>query len=580
MFARLRPGSVTLAVVALIMGPMATGSLRAQEGVSGRFRVLVPDLEPQANAKKDFGEKVAEELRDLINDLATHAPVGEREVKDALKRFKIDEDDLDCIKARQLASQINAQLVMCGSYSPEGGGFRVDASFVNVNDGSTLEVPSISVGEKGEDEAAVHILGSFETFVEQTRFAQFCGDYAQSQQWQNALTNCERAIELNPQAYGVRYTRGRVLMELDRNEEALDEFRRVLELQPLHENALQAAGYVSAMLGQEEEARRYYNEYLELNPANAAVRMRVAYDLAQAGDPEGAAQLIEEGLEIDPENIDLYEQLGNFAFSAAGKEMERSAGQSGEVNPQVRTLFEKAIAAYERVFAAQGAEANVNQIRNVVAAQIQLADYESAIRVAEASLETHPDEAMLWSVYADALQRGGRLQDAIQALERIKQIDPEYANLAARQGNWLLEANRRQEAVPYLRAAVERGEQTPDAIANLVFADAYRKGIQGNQLDYAVAGFELAKQFEIGPATRAQCDFWHGYAIYKRAEAAQQPQTLQSAQETLPQFRRAHSLLAASRAYADRQPQINLEQFLSAVNTYIEIQEAIIRRGR
>jgi tetratricopeptide (TPR) repeat protein len=579
MSGRLTPGILALVGAALFTLLITSGSLQAQE-VSSRFRVLVPNLEPQQGADDDFGKDVAEELRDLINDLPTHAPVDEDEVEDALDRFKIDEDDLDCVKARQLAGQIDAQLVMCGSYLPENNGLRVTAAFVNVSDGSAFDVPEVSVAERDHEGAAQHILQAFETFVEQTRFAQFCGDYAQSQQWQNAIENCDRAIELNPQAIGVRYTRGMALMELEQLEDALAEFKRVLELSPIHENALQAAGYVSAQLGQEEDARRYYSNYLELNPANAAVRMRVAYDLAQAGDPMGAAQLIEEGLEIDPENILLCEQLGNFAFSAAGKELEKLGGQSSEVPPEVADIFRKAIDAYNRVFEAKGAEANVSQIRNVVAAQLRLGDTEAAIAVAEQALETHPEEAVLWSVYADALEDGGRLQDAIAALERIKEIDPEYANLAARQGNWLLDAGQRREALPYLRAAVERGEQSADAISSLVFADAYRRGVQGNNLGYAISGFEIAKQFQIGANLRAQCDFWHGYALYKRAEAAQEPQTLQTAQETLPQFRQALGLLQASRSYADRQPQINLQQFLSAVNTYIEIQEAIIRRGR
>lgn len=579
---RLGPTALTFVSAAMVAATALTfGSVEAQEGqeVSGRFRVLVPNLEPMEGAKDNFGKDLAEEMRDLINDLATHQPVDEREVRNALRKFKIDEDELDCIKSRQLAGQISAQLVMCGSYVPEDGGFRVSASFVNVSDGSAFEVPPIMVQEKGQEEAAQHIFGSFQTFVQQTRFAQFCGDYAQSQQWDNALSNCDKALELNPQAYGVRYTRGRTLMELERPEEALDEFKRVLEINPIHENALQAAGYVSAQLGQEEEARRYYSEYLELNPANSAVRMRVAYDLAQAGDPMGATVLIEEGLEIDPENVDLYEQLGNFAFSAAGKEMEKQG--DAEMSPEVEALYRKAIDAYSRVFEAKGAETNVNQLRNVVAAHVQLNELDQATTMAQRALETHPDEAVLWSIYADALQRNGDLNGAINALNEIKRIDPEYANLSVRQGNWLLESGRRNDAVPYLKEAVQRGEQPADVVANMVFGDAYRKGIQANNFGYAIQGIELAKQFEgVGDKLTAQFNFWHAYALYKSAEEAQKPQTVQTAQQTLPQFRRAQQLFQASRAYAADQPQINLDQFLGAVGTYIEIQEAIIKRGR
>lgn len=58
----------TLLAAAFLVGTSA--SLRAQE--LGRFRVLIPNFEALDGANRKFGEKSAEELRDLINTLATH----------------------------------------------------------------------------------------------------------------------------------------------------------------------------------------------------------------------------------------------------------------------------------------------------------------------------------------------------------------------------------------------------------------------------------------------------------------------------------------------------------------------------
>ncbi len=60
--------------------------------------------------------------------------------------------------------------------------------------------------------------------------AQFCGDYASSQQWDDALNTCTQAIDLNPMVGELQvYARAAVYRELDRNEEALAEFQKVLE---------------------------------------------------------------------------------------------------------------------------------------------------------------------------------------------------------------------------------------------------------------------------------------------------------------------------------------------------------------
>ena len=63
--------------------------------------------------------------------------------------------------------------------------------------------------------AAQHIFDSFDRYVQQTRFAAFCSEYAQSQQWDNALRNCDQALDLNPDAISTRYQRARILYEME-----------------------------------------------------------------------------------------------------------------------------------------------------------------------------------------------------------------------------------------------------------------------------------------------------------------------------------------------------------------------------
>lgn len=575
MFFRLAFPRLGIALLAAFLFLPAAAS--AQQEVQGRFRVMIPDLFPGEDTGRGFGEDVAEELRDLINQLPTHEPVERNEIRDALRQFDIDRDDLNCIRSRQLATQINAELVMCANYTEGQDDWTLtDISFVSVASGETFTVDDFTVPDDDGDElAAQHIFGVFDGYVEQLRYAAICQEYFGSQQWANALQNCDQAIEGNPGSESSRYARARSVMELGDRREGLDEMLRVLDLNPFNENALQFAGLLSAEFGMKEESLGHYTAYLELNPGSAAVRMRVAYDLATAGNAEGAMVLIEEGIAMDDANDDLWEQLGGFAFTAAGQAME---GQS-EPTPEVERLYRRAIEAYTHVFDTRGAETTPGQLINVVRAYQQLDD-PAAIDFAQRAVQVHPEEAALWSQLADALQRNERLEEAIAALENAKRVNPDYPNLSARQGSWLLDADEVDEAIVFLKEAVERGEQSSDMMAGLLFGKAYNEGVQVQQFTFAADLLATAKgEFEVSEQMASQLNFWHGWSLYNRGLALQEPSTLDSARQSLPIFQQAIQLFELGRAYAATVESINLTEILGAAQTYVEIQDAIIRRG-
>jgi tetratricopeptide (TPR) repeat protein len=573
-----------LVLSCLAVAAVALPATRLQAQDMGRYRVLIPNFQPLEGADKGFGEDAAKDLRELINGLATHQPIEKKEIEQDLKRFKMKMDELDCVRTRQLASQMNAQVALCASYSEQNGQYVVNAEFWDIASSESFKVDPTTVGEKDDKTAAQHIFDQFDGYVQQVRFAQFCGEYAQSQQWDNALRNCDQALELNPDAVGTRYQRAHILYQMNRYPEALAELEKVLQLNQFHEDALQLAGYISAKEGDDDKALDYYSQYLELNPGNASVRMKIAYDLAQAGDPGGAMQLIQEGLDVDPDNIDLWEQYGGYAFATAldiNQKASVGSEDAGAVAPEAVEYFRKAIDAYQKVFQAKGPDTPVGHLRNIVVAYVQLGELDQAIAMAERALETHPQEDALWSIYADALQRAGKLDQAITALDRVKEINPAYPNVSLRQGNWLIQAGRINDAVAVLKEAVAGSQEQADVAARLIFADAYQNGIQKERFQYAVDGLSAAKQLpNLSSGMMSQLNFWHGYALYTGAVKEQEPQTLETAKSTLPKFQRAVELFQQGEEYAASQPSITLSQFLTNANTYIEIQEAIIKRGR
>ena len=573
-----RPLGVSVSVL-FALTVLGSTVLEAQQTVSSRYRVLIPDFQPMNGEDDDFGKDLADELRDLIDDMLTHAAVDEDDIKDALKRFDLDMKDLNCILARQLAQQSNYQVVLCARYTGSKEAWQIqDIRFVDSATGETFEVDPVLSADKMEAQAAAQIVTSFERFVEQTRVAIFGGDYAASQQWESALQNCDRALELNPNANTSRYTRANVLRQMDEFEESLAEVQHLLERDPYHENALLLGGFLAINLENRELARGFYGRYLELDPLNASVRMTVAYDLAQEGDPLGGMEIIEAGVAVDADNIDFYEQLGNFAF--AGAEQVRRE-QDGEVTAEVRELYGKAIAAYERVFEEKGAETLVSQLRNVSAAQLQLGNVDEAIAFAERAVASHPEEPSLRAIQAEALKESGQVTEAVAALASIEEIDPNWPNLHLRMGSWLIEAGRVAEAVPILQTAVERGS-SPDQAGDMIFSRAYAVYVQPTQKNYPrfIELIRLAKNFNVSTQAKETYDFWHAFSLYSRGIQLQPvPETVDSANRTLPMFQEALALFQRGKGYADRTASINFQQFMDATGTYIEIQEAVIARA-
>lgn len=459
----------------------------------------------------------------------------------------------------------------------------LSAEVWDIQGSESFPIEAFAATKDDRELAAQSIYEQFERYSTTVRSAAICNDYYASQQWDNALRNCDESLSLNPNQIGTRYLRGRILYEMERMDESLGELETVIEANPFHEDALQLAGYISAVSEQDDKARDYYSRYLDINPGNAAIRMRIAYELAQAGDPVGAMDFIQVGLDVDTENVDLHEQYGGFAFSAALDIQQEAAldaqNDADAVAPEAVGYYREAISSYEKVFEAKGAETPVGHLANVVSAYIQLEDLDNAITMSERVLETHGEEDRLWILYADGLQRADRLDEAITALDRVMEINPDHPSAALRQGNWLIQASRLQDAVVVLSRASEGNPAQAEQAGRMIFAEAYQNGYQQNNFQYTVDGMVAGKQIpNLGEEMMHQMNFWHAFSLYRKAVVEQEPNTLQSAQTTLPAFQQALQLLGDVGGYPSS-VNLNLTELQGNVGTYIEIQEAIIKRG-
>ncbi len=591
MFGRMMRGIAASAFALLAAAALQPSGVAAQQ--SGPFRVLVPDFFAGEGANRNFGRDVAKELRELMRSLPGYTAIERDEIRDNLRRLDLDMEDLTCLSTRQLGPQINAAVAICMSYVEQGDDRSMSQiQIIDVGSGAILPIDDATYNRREQETAAQYIVDAFDTYVQQSRMRVFCFDYSseQNQLWEDALRTCLEALELNPGDNEVRYQLGYVKYQQDDLEGALETVQEVLDNDPYHQEGLQLGGFVATTLGNQDQGRDYYQRYLELNPGAVDVRRRIAYDVARAGDPEAAVGIIQEGFAAG-ESIELTQDLANYSFAAA-RALLPEGFQPSEENPvpeNVAAFYNDAIDAYLQVFEVRGDSMDVSQLRNVIVAQVQMNQLEGAASTAERVLEIFDGEAVIWATYADALRRLGRIDEAVEAYQAIEEIDPEYPDLFARQGQILIQAGRRDDAVPVLMRAVERGGN-PNQLSRLIFADAYSNGVQKQQWSYALQGIQAAKSFEgLADASVGELDFWHGFVQYNRGIQVCRcgPDapggTVETAEAALPIFQEAKALLgsAGSTAYAEgRNLKTNQDQLLNGADQYIEMQGAIIRRGR
>lgn len=579
----LRIGILGAGALAVMLGPLWTVPASGQ--LAERRKVMVTNLVPRDGANDDFGKDLAKELRDLIDDLGTHQAVEEKEIRNTAKKYDLDMDELDCIRSLQLSRELRASIVFCGEYieDKQAKTFTLTGVQFATSSAAPLEIPDKTWPKDQAELAAQEIAKLFRQFIQRLRDTVNCDDYYKTGEWESAERNCKGVLEQAPDDSQVRLVLAQVYRRTDRLEEAHAEVLKVIELDPLNEDGLRLAGWLATTLGRLEEGRAHNNAYLQLNPGDANIRMRIAYDQAQAGDPEGAMILVEEGLELEPENTELLLQHASFAI-AAGQAMQE---EGRPLSAEAGRLYQLGSESYRKTYAVLGAEMDGDHLYRMISALYVLNQLDRAVELADQVLDTHGEETRLWYLKGNILNRLGRLDEALLALDEAAARDPNYPNLKATQGQWLLAAGREDEALPVLIEAVEKGEQPADVIANMFMARAGSEGIRPKNYEYGLRLIDMAKTFEAELSARVlgQLEFYQALCLYQIGYAEEKPQNLESAQLTLHKFKEVQRLLAIPHvvdwvAGAPEQTQKSFRGMRDGVVQFIEIQETIIRRGR
>lgn len=544
---------------------LPTPAVAQQAGA--RARVFVAPLTAERGVSERFARKVSDAVRDRLGDLRTVAPIEEDAVDDELGRLELDPDELSPLQWRQLAGQLDADLLLQGTIAKVPAGYAFHVSFIDVRTGEAAAVPEFTVendGDRDVKEATGRIMDALRSQMDYQRAVLICADYLASEQYEDAARNCQRALEINPNGTTAHYLTGRIEMGRENWDAARRHLAVVVEANPAHTEALNSLAYTESKLGNTTRARELYAEYLGFTPDAADVRMQGAFDLARAGDYAGAVDLLRDGLARDSTNADMWKFLGDVLLnqgttgvSDARPGRDPKSEQLG-VEVGNEAAIRQAIEAYEKVLVLRGAETDPRILKQVVGAQLLLGDVEAAARFAERAERQLPEDASLRALKADILARQKDYAGAVRAMDEALRLDPDLPRGRPKRGLFRLSADDEAGAMADFRAAVEAGEE-PDVLAQQMLGRGHEAYFQTGQYDRAATTFEAALEFARQPATTQQLQFFTAFSYYQagaQIDAANQEaeacgparRALERFQQVLPHLNRAGDTQAKSQA--------------------------------
>ena len=316
-----------------------------------------------------------------------------------------------------------------------------------------------------------------------------------------AITQCQRAISLQPQAAVAYKILGEVLQLSGKLEEAKRCYLKVLEIQPNFAEVLANLGTVFAQQQRWQEAIYYYQKAVDLKPHVAEFSRKLGEIFEQIDSPEQAAICFYKALNLEPRGT-TAEQCLILGNTLLGQEKVDEAiacyRHAIELNPKLSPAYH-----------------NIGEILS------RKQEWQEAINAYRHSIQVKPDNAGSYYGLAKALSAQESWEEAVVSYRKVILFNPNSAEVYHQLGDALTKLNKLDEAVSVYRRAIELNPDNSWSQNNL--GDTL---IKLQRWEEAIAPYRYATQlnpnwawtfYNLGEAL-AQCQHWEeAIAAYSRA---------------------------------------------------------------
>jgi tetratricopeptide (TPR) repeat protein len=228
------------------------------------------------------------------------------------------------------------------------------------------------------------------------------GTHRRNDDWRDALTLWQDAVEKSPTHARAQYNLGTALHDLGQVEEAVIHYSNAVELKRDYHEALVNLGNAKKDLGRFEESLEHYREALEIQPNSAKAHNSRGVVLLLLGDVENAASCFRRAIRLGDE----------------------SGGELAE--------------AYTNLGIALGRQRR----------------YEEAIAHHEEALRINSEFAVAYFNLGETLAGVGRFDDAVARYQMAIALKPELAEAHIKLGAVLGSMGRYEESISHYREAL------------------------------------------------------------------------------------------------------------------------------
>jgi tetratricopeptide (TPR) repeat protein len=480
-------GATTVIGFVAALGATEVSTLEAQRRPvapppdAPRFPVL-----PFKAADKKVGVQAADAVRARLTAayrIRDMYVIPRADVEAILKGSGFPEDEApDPITARLLAAQLRGDEYLEGSLTRTPGGYRLDTRMVLTRDNTMVQPLAPAEAPKAED-AARAVVASIQEARKQLDEVRACENALRAGNAAAAITAARAGIAEYPQATLARVCMARAfLVQKAPADSIIPVLEAVLAVDSTSRPALEQLGLAYKASGQVDKSVQTWGRLIRYYPNDAKLVSDVVNEIASSGRPEIAKPIIEQAVEQNPGDPALTRLL--FLIQLASKDW-KGATRTGEDLVRVDTMSADTT-FFLRLAVAYDSDSQPQKASETLARGVQ----------------KFPNNAALWSTYAQMLRNAGQLQQALAAIDRALRIDPKVEHGWFRRAQTLVDLGQTDSAFASAKRAVAAGEDK-NLVGQLMLVEAnkkFRAARQSQQrADYQEAVRLLSQADSIAP---------------------------------------------------------------------------------
>ena len=268
---------------------------------------------------------------------------------------------------------------------------------------------------------------------------------AEKGQSDEAMSQYQEAIRLNPDYAPARYNLGAALDKKGQTDEAIRQYQEVLRLRPDYAIARNNLGNALVSKGQRDEAIRQYQETIRLKPDYPEAHYNLGIALVKKGQIDQAISQLQEAIRLKPDYADAHNNLG-VALHEKGQ-MDEAIGQFQET---LRLTPDNAD-AHNNLGIALGKKGQADEA---------ISQYQKALRLKPEYAQAHYNLGI-------ALGMKGQTDEAVREFEEAIRLKPDYVLAHNNLGTAFYQQGRTSEAVRQYQEAIRLKPDYADARKNL-----------------------------------------------------------------------------------------------------------------